>query len=234
MRGFWGEFTDRMRAHARRLGKQNFFIFGEAFDGNDALIGAYTFPGTDADGRFGRFDSVFYFSQNYRVIEHGVQERRSPRATSSACYDSRIGRASTDACCRPTASRRPDLSTTSRTPRPRRRHRAGAAAGAGQLPRQPRHRRGSSSRTPAGRAAGAAQRAVLPVHLGRHPVRVLRHRAAVPRRHRSRATARTCSCGNPRAGYPPFDTDNDRRSSTCRRSSPMRKEHVALRRGNSP
>ncbi len=61
-RGFWGVFADRMRAKAASLGKHNFFLFGEAFDGNDALIGAYTQGGTDADGSFGRFDSVFYFS----------------------------------------------------------------------------------------------------------------------------------------------------------------------------
>ena len=33
-----------MRAHAKKLGKQNFFMFGEAFDGNDELMGTYTFP----------------------------------------------------------------------------------------------------------------------------------------------------------------------------------------------
>ncbi|MGE5181328.1 MAG: alpha-amylase family glycosyl hydrolase, partial [Acidobacteriota bacterium] len=35
VRGFWGAFTDAMRAEAKKLGKQNFFIFGEAFDGKD-------------------------------------------------------------------------------------------------------------------------------------------------------------------------------------------------------
>ena len=69
MRGFWGDFTDRMRAKAKALGKQNFFIFGEGFDGNDELIGSYTWGGTDADGTFGRFDSMFYFSQKYRGID---------------------------------------------------------------------------------------------------------------------------------------------------------------------
>jgi alpha-amylase len=68
VRGFWGEFTTRMREHAARRGKQNFFMFGEAFDGNDELLGAYTFGGRDGDGDFGRVDSVFYFSQKYRVI----------------------------------------------------------------------------------------------------------------------------------------------------------------------
>ncbi|MDQ3369317.1 MAG: alpha-amylase family glycosyl hydrolase [Myxococcota bacterium] len=69
VRGFWGDFTDRMRAKAKSLGKQNFFLFGEGFDGNDELIGSYTFGGTDAAGSFGRFDSMFYFSQKYRGID---------------------------------------------------------------------------------------------------------------------------------------------------------------------
>ena len=58
-RGFWGAFCTRMREHASSLGKQNFFMFGEAFDGNDELLGHYTFPGEDEDGGFGRLDSVF-------------------------------------------------------------------------------------------------------------------------------------------------------------------------------
>jgi alpha-amylase len=49
VRGFWGDFTDRMRAKASSLGKQNFFIFGEGFDGKDDLIGSYTFGGQDAN-----------------------------------------------------------------------------------------------------------------------------------------------------------------------------------------
>jgi glycosidase len=69
VRGFWGVFTTRIREHAAEIGKQNFFMFGEAFDGNDQLIGSYTFPGTDQDGAFGRLDGVFYFSQKYRVID---------------------------------------------------------------------------------------------------------------------------------------------------------------------
>jgi glycosidase len=70
VRGFWGEFCTRMRERAAELGKQNFFMFGEAFDGNDALTGHYSFPGTDERGDFGRLDSVFYFSQKYRVIDN--------------------------------------------------------------------------------------------------------------------------------------------------------------------
>jgi alpha-amylase len=58
--GFWVDFNGRIRSHARAIGKDNFFIFGEAFDGSDVRIGSYTAPG--------EFDGVFYFSQKYRVF----------------------------------------------------------------------------------------------------------------------------------------------------------------------
>ncbi len=90
LRGFWGEFTTRMRAHAAEIGKQNFFMFGEAFDGNDALIGAYTFGGTDERGDFGRFDSVFYFSQYYSVI-NPVFKQGAPTRNIQCLYNQRMG-----------------------------------------------------------------------------------------------------------------------------------------------
>lgn len=98
LRGFWGVFTDRMRAKAAALGKQNFFIFGEAFDGNDELIGAYTKGGADGDGAFGRFDSVFYFSQKYRVIDN-VFKQGQPTRNIECMYNSRLGRNPGDAWC---------------------------------------------------------------------------------------------------------------------------------------
>ncbi|HVK74370.1 MAG TPA: alpha-amylase family glycosyl hydrolase [Kofleriaceae bacterium] len=98
VRGFWGLFTDRMRAKAASLGKQNFFIFGEAFDGNDELIGQYTKGAVDAAGAFGRFDSVFYFSQKYRVID-AVFKQGQPTRNMECLYNSRIGRNPTDAWC---------------------------------------------------------------------------------------------------------------------------------------
>jgi len=98
VRGFWGDFTDRMRAKAADLGKQNFFIFGEAFDGNDALIGSYTWGGTDAKGPFGRFDSVFYFSEKYRAIDP-VFKHDAPTKDIECLYNSRVGRNPTDAFC---------------------------------------------------------------------------------------------------------------------------------------
>ncbi|HUQ01858.1 MAG TPA: alpha-amylase family glycosyl hydrolase [Kofleriaceae bacterium] len=98
IRGFWGHFTDSMRAKAADLGKENFFIFGEAFDGNDELIGSYTKGGVDADGAFGRFDSVFYFSQKYRVIDN-VFKFGQPTKNIECLYNSRVGRNPTDAFC---------------------------------------------------------------------------------------------------------------------------------------
>jgi glycosidase len=99
-RGFWGVFTDRMRAKAKALGKQNFFIFGEAFDGKDDLIGSYTWGGKDADGSFGRFDSVFYFSQKYRGIDAVFgADGAQPTKNLECLYNSRVGRNPTDAWC---------------------------------------------------------------------------------------------------------------------------------------
>lgn len=95
VRGFWGAFLTAIRQHAADIGKQNFFIFGEAFDGNDELDGAYTFPGKDADGAFSRFDSVFYFSQYYRVIKNVFMKGQATRNI-GCMYDSRMGVASAD------------------------------------------------------------------------------------------------------------------------------------------
>ena len=98
LRGFWGAFNDRMRAKAAALGKQNFFIFGEGFDGNDELIGSYTWGGNDAAGTFGRFDSMFYFSQKYRGIDP-VFRANQPTKNLECLYNSRVGRNPADAFC---------------------------------------------------------------------------------------------------------------------------------------
>jgi len=89
-RGFLGEFATRIRAHAASLGKQNFFIFGEAFDGDDVLSGAYTFGGEDADGPFGRMDGTFYFSQKYRVIDQVFKNGGNTRDI-ECLYHARMG-----------------------------------------------------------------------------------------------------------------------------------------------
>ncbi len=58
---FWREFAPAMRARASALGKQRFLMFGEAFSGADRLLSSYT--------EENQVDSVFYFSQKYRVID---------------------------------------------------------------------------------------------------------------------------------------------------------------------
>jgi alpha-amylase len=98
VRGFWGDFTDAMRAKAAKLGKQNFFIFGEGFDGNDELIGSYTFGGSDSAGAFGRFDSMFYFSQKYRGID-AVFAYAQPTKNLECLFNARFGRNPNDAFC---------------------------------------------------------------------------------------------------------------------------------------
>jgi len=59
---FWQRFTPEVRRRLHEAGKDGFFMFGEAFDGDDALLGSYTAPG--------ELDSVFYFSQKYRVFQN--------------------------------------------------------------------------------------------------------------------------------------------------------------------
>ena len=127
-RGFWGVFTDRMREQARALGKANFFIFGEGFDGNDALIGAYTQGGTEGGQRFGRFDSMFYFSQKYRVID-AVFKQGQPTRNIECLYNSRMGRSPNDAWCQQHGY--PAGPTYGSTP-----HRTAAEGGIGLAPQQ--------------------------------------------------------------------------------------------------
>ena len=50
-----------MRRRLAAAGKSNFLMFGEAFDGNDELVGSFTFDN--------EMDSVFYFPQKYRVYD---------------------------------------------------------------------------------------------------------------------------------------------------------------------
>ncbi|MCA9670563.1 MAG: alpha-amylase [Myxococcales bacterium] len=73
--GFWEQFGPAMRAHAVGLGKKTFFMFGEAFSGADSLLASYT----DRE----QVDSVFYFSQKYRVFDnvfkHGGPTREIER-----------------------------------------------------------------------------------------------------------------------------------------------------------
>lgn len=59
---FWEDWAPAMRQHAAARGKQNFFMFGEVFDGRDDLLGTFTGPD--------QVDSVFYFSQKFQVFDN--------------------------------------------------------------------------------------------------------------------------------------------------------------------
>jgi len=66
---FWQYFCPAVRQRAAELGKTNFFMFGEAFDGDDELLGSYTVPN--------EVDSVFYFSQKFWVFD-GIFKYNDP------------------------------------------------------------------------------------------------------------------------------------------------------------
>ena len=57
---FWKEFATGVRARLAPQGKNRFLMFGEAFDGDDKLLGSYT--------QDQMLDSVFYFSQKFQVF----------------------------------------------------------------------------------------------------------------------------------------------------------------------
>jgi len=60
--GFWETFAKGIREHALSRGKENFFMYGEAFDGNDILLASYI-----DDQHLDGVDSVFLFSQKYAI-----------------------------------------------------------------------------------------------------------------------------------------------------------------------
>jgi glycosidase len=91
---FWRYFSQKVRSRLAKQGKTNFFMFGEAFDGDDVLVGSFTKNGpspqmpaapqdvlgapdldqeqscvTDGEPLTGdMLDSVFYFPQYYTVV----------------------------------------------------------------------------------------------------------------------------------------------------------------------
>ncbi|MCA9635047.1 MAG: alpha-amylase [Myxococcales bacterium] len=101
---FWRYFTQRLRQRLAKSGKKNFLMFGEAFDGNDALVGSFTRKdfynhwtpdklesaealardaecGGDGPPLTGdMLDSVFYFPQHYQafgdVIRNGAGSQK--------------------------------------------------------------------------------------------------------------------------------------------------------------
>jgi glycosidase len=228
LRGFLGEFSTRLRAHAAEIGKQNFFIFGEAYDGNDTLLGHYTFPGRDERGEFGRVDSVFYFSQKYRVMDN-VFKHGEPTRDIECMYHSRMGTtpgAGADWC-------------------------ASRGFPAGPLYHDAPHA------TPEQGGIGLAPNQTLVNFLDNHDIeRFLFSDATVETLHNvlfflmtwdgipclyygteqrfdggvDPANREDMFLGNPDEGYPPFDTTNDT-FAYVRDLIALRKQHVALRRG---
>lgn len=69
---FWPYFAGETRKRLSAEGKDKFLMFGEAFDGDDKLIGSYTGPGA--------LDSVFYFSQHFTVFANVFESAHDPKA----------------------------------------------------------------------------------------------------------------------------------------------------------
>lgn len=91
-REFWRYFTQRVRQRLAAGGKTKFFMFGEAFDGNDALVGQFTKNDLPTDQAQlakenscdkgpaitgDQLDSAFYFPQHYQVFRDVFQDAQS-------------------------------------------------------------------------------------------------------------------------------------------------------------
>ncbi len=78
---FWVEFCTAIRDHARGLGKENFLLFGEVFDGSDELVGSYTWDGmldgvVDFPAKYQVFDNVFkQGAATQRIVDLQNQRR---------------------------------------------------------------------------------------------------------------------------------------------------------------
>jgi glycosidase len=80
---FWRVFTPAMRDYAKSIGKENFFIFGEAFDGRDDLLGSFT--------KNMEMDSVFYFSQKFQVFD-SIFKYGGPTSNFESLYNLRMNK----------------------------------------------------------------------------------------------------------------------------------------------
>lgn len=79
--GFWQQFAPAMRERASDLGKEKFLMFGEVFDGDDALLGSYTFDQ--------ELDAVFYFSHKFQVFDD-VYKRGQATSKVQDLYEQRL------------------------------------------------------------------------------------------------------------------------------------------------
>ncbi|PCC67405.1 Glycosidase [Nannocystis exedens] len=90
-REFWRYFSQRVRQRLAAQGKTKFFMFGEAFDGRDELVGSFTKNDLPSDEELARenscddgpkitgdqLDSAFYFPQHYQVFRDVFQDGAS-------------------------------------------------------------------------------------------------------------------------------------------------------------
>lgn len=77
---FWVEFCTAIREHAAGLGKENFLLFGEVFDGDDALVGSYT--------QDGMLDGAVDFAAKFQVFQD-VFKNGAPTAQIQALHEAR-------------------------------------------------------------------------------------------------------------------------------------------------
>lgn len=80
---FWQQWTPPVRAHAQSVGKDDFFMFGEVFDGGDAKNGSYT--GTVGGGPF-KIDATLYFPM-YFTTNYVFREAEDANAAPVAISD---------------------------------------------------------------------------------------------------------------------------------------------------
>jgi alpha-amylase len=71
---FWPIFANATRQRLANENKNKFLMFGEAFDGNDQLLGSFT--------QNNALDSVFYFSQAFDVFQNVFEFAGMPGAQS--------------------------------------------------------------------------------------------------------------------------------------------------------
>jgi glycosidase len=85
---FWQYWTPLVRAHAASIGKDDFLMFGEVFDGSDAKNGSYT--GTVAGGPYALNSLLYYpmhFSSNDVFVYNQPTSRLTDRYAALTSYD---------------------------------------------------------------------------------------------------------------------------------------------------
>lgn len=76
--GFWQDWAPRVQAHCAAIGKSNFLMFGEVFDGSDAKNGFYT--GTVAGGAYA-LNSMLYYPMYYSMQDVFIWGQPTSRLT---------------------------------------------------------------------------------------------------------------------------------------------------------